>query len=213
MPLIRFLLAAFLLHSTLVAENAEVRFFAFNLGAPSGDYRLKQTKSEAETNVILIESNRFTERIPVAAGSYQLYPPDSITGVSFTIPAKSKHWIFLVFPAENAAGVALVPIQDDPASFKAGDRWILNTSRVHVKIEIGNESLALAPGASRTIRPKPRSDGRQPVRMLHEVKEKWKPFNSTWWPFDPEVRSMIVIYDDPDHKRLRVKSISDIPKS
>jgi hypothetical protein len=45
--------------------------------------------------------------------------------------------------------------------------------------------------------------------MLVQKNERRVPFNSTWWPHDPGVRSIVVIHPNPRNGLPAVKNIAE----
>ena len=208
MNMIRALALACLLAAP--AAGHEARFLAFDLPIPLGTYQVVPPGEDtARAKPVEIAANRFSERLRLSAGVHRLLLPDGKTGPSFTVAGDAKRTLFLVLPAaDGPVGLAAVP--DDRGEFGPGERWFLNVTPGEIRVQFGERNLRLPPGTgNREKAPAKLDEGRIPVRMLVQKNERWVPFNSTWWPHDPGVRSIVVIHPHPKNGLPLVKNIAE----
>jgi hypothetical protein len=208
MSMIRTFALACLLAAPAAADEA--RFLAFDLPIPLGTYQVVPAgEDSAKGKPVEIAANRFSERLKLAGGQYRLLLPDGKTGPSFTLAGDTKRTLFIVLPAGNGS-VGLAAVPDNPAEFGPGDRWFLNVTPGEIRVQFGERNLRLPPGTgNREKAPAKLDEGRIPVRMMVQKNERWVPFNSTWWPHDPGLRSIVVIHPHPGNGLPMVKNIAE----
>lgn len=195
------------------AAAHDARFLAFDLPVPLGAYRIVPPGGDAaKAPTVEIAANRFSGRLKLAAGSHRLILPDGTAGPSFTVPDDAKRTLFIVLPAAGG-GVGLTSVPDNAESFGPGERWFLNVTPEEVRVQFGERNLRLPAGSGHSEKAPSRLDeGRIAVRMLVQRQERWVPFNSTWWPHDPALRSIVLIYPNPKTGLPSLKNIAEMPE-
>jgi hypothetical protein len=207
--------AIFLWHQT--ANAVSVRTLAF--GLPEEKIVLKirpaeedpESKTKAKAVEIEVRVNQFGEPTAMSPGTYAAESTDFKLPARFVLPENnSDSYLLLVLPNSDG-GCVILPVADDPAHFKKGDRFVMNATTEDLAVRIHTQKFLLKPGRSAYYKlpPPPVPENRIEVEMLHQVDGHWLAFNSTYWPLSPNLRSVVMIYPDPNTSRPRVTSLAD----
>ena len=202
------LLAAWLIPQ--MANAVRVRTLAFDLPADTVSLSIR---SEASEKVVEIEVrvNQFGESATLAPGAYVTVSTAFKLPTKFVLPENSSgSYLLLVLPKSDG-GCNILPVADDPAHFRKGDRFVVNATAEDLAIRIHTQKYLLKPGRSAYyhLPPPPVPGNRIEVEMLHQTDGRWLAFNSTYWPLSPNSRSIVMIYPDPNTGKPRVRSLAD----
>jgi hypothetical protein len=178
------------------------------------DIRLAASKSDSPP-VLQIKAgrNQFSTALDLPPGTYVASSTSFSPPARFTLPdTKGGRFLILVLPKGDGT-CHLFPVPDDVTRIGPGDRFLLNATAVEIAVRFGASRSLLKPGHStylRAPRPPP-ADKRIEVEMASRVGTAWVPFNSTYWPLDPQARSFVLVHPDAASGKPRVRNLSEVP--
>jgi hypothetical protein len=195
---------------------AALRTLAFDLPASTVTFEISQAdgKQDGKTKWQLeVRRNQFTPSISLPPGNYVAASGAFSSPTSFTVPdSRETRYLLLVLPRADG-GCSILPIPDDVTRIGPGDRFLINATGEEIAIRFGQRNLSLKPGHSTHLtcpRPVP-ADHRIEVEMARRADSAWVPFNSTYWPVDPQARSFVLVFPEPGTGTPRVKNLSEVP--
>lgn len=136
-------------------------------------------------------------------------PPVVVGRVS--LPESLGNRVLLIALPAAKSGYRFLPISDKRVAFKAGQIKFVNLTGVTVAGKLNAQKIKIAPHATspgRSFSKEVKSHS-FPVEFYYDKNKKWKPFSSSYWLHDPDVRSIVFFYLDPKTERLRIRSISE----
>lgn len=129
-------------------------------------------------------------------------------------PGRHKDLLLVFLPGKGEKGegtYAVIPIHLPLAKLKGGERFLLNASKTPVAIKYGEaEPVVIAPrGTGRVLGPGGSEVVSLPVTVLEKRPEGWRPFSTSFWPYDPRERKIMFIYRSERTKHLKLHVVSD----
>ncbi|MGC4013332.1 MAG: hypothetical protein QM755_02270 [Luteolibacter sp.] len=204
----------FLLTACILPLRAHtLRFVAFDFPMSVGACKITASGKDAakEAKQIELGINRFSAPLELPPGPYQFALPDGKTA-ELTLTGDAAGKVLVIVLPGSQGKVALVQVPDQAAAFGAGDRVFINATKVPVRIQLGTVPISCPAGGNKVVKALPKSaDGRIPVRMWYARGEEWLKFNSTYWPDNQAVRSMVLIFPNPEIEAPGVKTIEEVP--
>lgn len=210
-----FTITAFPTHAQ-EAEQVTVQFVSFPK-SPSPE-PVELLLGEGKTIEVKIPSNTISEpyQVPAiatwAVGKTEIGPEEKtifkIYGQTPALGSKNQLIILVRKGANNAEGMEVIPIDYQNANFGGGKFLFMNTSKVDIAGEVGDEKFVIKPGARSIIKPESQDGAKTFHTMFYFRKdEEAKPFFSSKWPVNDKARSLVFFYHDPNNQRLRFHSI------
>ncbi len=193
-----------------MANALSVRTLAFDLPADKVNLSIRSEASEKAVE-LEVRVNQFGEPATLAPGAYVAESTTFKLPAKFVLPENgSGSFLLLVLPKSDG-GCFILPVADDPGHFRKGDRFVVNATAEDLAIRIHTRKYLLKPGHSAYYRlpPPPMPENRIEVEMRRQIDGRWLAFNSTYWPLSPNLRSIVMIYPDPNTGRPRVRSLAD----
>ena len=115
--------------------------------------------------------------------------------------------------ATFADGLTLIPINYDPQHFAGGQFFMMNTTKVDIGVEMGDNRVGLKPNKSNLIKPEASREvnGNEQlyIKVYFRNEDKMKPFYSSTWRLNQKARSLVFFYHDPHSMRIRTHTIRD----
>ena len=136
-----------------------------------------------------------------------------VSAGSVKIPSAMGNKVILVAVPASESKYHFFPIADNFSRFQAGGMKLINLSRVPILAKLNSKDYALKPMGVSSIekvstKNKPHS---YPVEFYYRAKNKWNPFSSSYWYHEPDVRHLAFCYPDQKTKRIRIRTIRELP--
>lgn len=94
--------------------------------------------------------------------------------------------------------------------FKGGNVLLVNYSTATIAGIMGQSRFTIAPSKTAQVAPKPndanKPDGYQ-ATFAFQLESGWVKFCDTFWPLDPDIRTITIIHKDEKSGRIRLRSI------
>lgn len=174
----------------------------------------------AEGKEVSMHKNNFTGPYKASSRVLQFFLPADESGAKpravgkVSIPARLGKKILLIALPKDEKTYQFYPIADDIKRFKQGETKLINLSKVEVATKMNNKPFKVNANAVTSVpaissKKEPHS---YPVEFYFRENGKWMPLMSSAWQFEPDVRNFSFIYWDPKSKRIRIRTIRELPK-
>lgn len=124
----------------------------------------------------------------------------------------SKQLVLVLWKGETIGdGIRMIPLKYDPEDFSGGQFLMMNMTTVDIGIELGTSLAGLKPNTYKLIKPtasKEVNGNKQLfVKVFFRNNGTMKPFYSSTWRLNDEVRSIVFFFHEPINQRIRTHTI------
>lgn len=204
----------------LSAQDAKVSVRFLSFPAAIEPVKVELRLSAEKTVAIEAPSNEFSQPMEIAptgvwsVGETVVNPEGKSVFVEYgqtKAPAFPSQMLLLVRKgAANADGFELIALDARAAGFGGGMFLFLNTARVDIAGNVGEDKFVVKPGQHMIIKPEAEAGKRTAHAMFYFRKDdEARPFFSSRWPIHPRARSMVFFYHDPETANLRMHTVRD----
>jgi hypothetical protein len=211
-----------------VSAQQEVRFRALSF-TPDFPVELHAHEASGSQTVGLIEIKSFlnheatsgkcdSSRIVFTRRSNPVSATrvDEVLG-SVELPAEMKSCILLFLPEPKPAvefQSRVIAIDDSSAAFPAGSFRLSNLSQFPVRLELGDDKLAIAPGETKTISDLSYGDNQSvSMRAFVQKNDEWTLIAGGVWTNPGSKRVLQIISEDPASGVVGLRGVRDIAES
>jgi hypothetical protein len=108
-------------------------------------------------------------------------------------------------------GFKMIPLKYDAASFGGGQYFMMNATKVDIRVELGSTIVGLKPNKYKLVKPKASKvvNGHKQLytKIYFQHKNKMKPFYSSTWRLNDKARSLVFFYHEPHNQQIRTHTI------
>lgn len=189
-------------------DGIKVRFLAERAPKEIGEVTLAAEDKHSAN--FTLPTNNLSEPQVAPARAFKLQTVSkNLALAAVTLPDAGKSFIVLLVPVPAGGYKPVVMRADDPG-FKPGDTYFYNHSDKTVLGFVGTAKFTLEPGKGQSLHP----EGARPEKFYDVgfgVREKDgdKPLSSTRWPVEPNLRSYVFFFTNPDTKRVDFRAVDE----
>ena len=183
----------------------------------------EKKKSLSKSTPVTMHKNNFTGPYRSTTRQLRFFAPNSDSTQSpkpvgeINIPIGLGKRILLIATPKDKESYQFFAMADDLESFKLGETKLLNLTSMEIGASLNKKLYKLAAGTVKQVSPFKANAKKQsfPVEFYHRknAKSSWEPLTSSMWYYEPDIRFFSFIYLDPKEKRLRIRSIRDLPEA
>ena len=127
------------------------------------------------------------------------------------LPAAGRNFIIVFAPIET--GYHAIAVRSDHPDFRGNDTYLFNFTKRHIGVKLGTAKQLIAPMKNAKMRPAfPEDATFYQAMFAYKKDEKYIPFNNTRWPVNPNIKSLLFVFEDPTTGRLSYRSIIELAR-
>lgn len=155
------------------------------------------TVLDADANVILRSKKEIEEGTVI-------YPPIA----QAKLPRAIKEPVMILVPATESLPYQAIMIDQSLESFPVGSYLLINRSPMEMRGKVGSNEVVVSAESATAIIPSSVDGDLLDVHFEYErPKEGWRTFARTRWVNDKNKRSLLLAYQDPKTKRMKIRGI------
>lgn len=145
-------------------------------------------------------------------GTIRLFHADDRSAAcTVKIPSAVRRALMLLMPGETRRSLRAVLVDDAPGRVPDAGACVVNLSKVHIRLALGEHRALIAPGADHPLAcPQERDDfNMAQVLFQFERDGSWRTASETRLRFAPGMRHLILAEHDARSGRPRVRTFTD----
>lgn len=149
--------------------------------------------------------------LPLRQFSYGVTGDDEVFKAMGTVklPASGRDFILVFAPTKT--GYRVFPVRADDPEFRGDDAYLFNFSSRHLGIMLGNSKQTVKPMETIRLRPSFPVDATfYQALFTYEKDGKYSPFSNTRWPVNPNIKSVIFVFENPSNGMFSYRSITEL---
>jgi hypothetical protein len=190
------------------ARKLELRFAAQDV--PGGLGSLVMVSGDARSDPFNLPVNFLSDPQVAPARVFRLEQADNPRVLaSITLPEDGQAFIILLVPGtESVFEPVVIPARGN--SFRPGDYYLHNTSRLPVLGQVGSVKFVIPPRTGRVVRPKGAREERfyDVILGVREKKED-RVISTSRWPLAPQMRTYVFFFDNPKRGDVDFRAIDE----
>ena len=155
-------------------------------------------------HTVLDADSTITLRSQVEAGEgAAIYPPIA----QAVLPREVKEPVVILVPSAASLPYQASIIDQSLEHFPLGSYLLMNLSPMEVRGLVGSNQVVVSAESVSTIIPSSADEDFLDVHFEYESPQGWKTFARTRWVNNAGKRSLLLAYQDPKTKRMKIKGI------
>jgi hypothetical protein len=136
---------------------------------------------------------------------------DRSVACTVVVPSSIRRAILILMPGETQRSMRAVLVDDISGRFPDAGACVVNLSRVHIRMAVGEHRALVSPGADHPLGCPQERDDFNMAQLLFQFERDgaWRTASETRLRFAPGMRHLILAEHDPRSGRPRVRTFTD----
>lgn len=200
---------AFAQNSAKAPKGIQIRPIAVALSGEMKDLKLRA--GERDLGDISLETTVLGNPLGVAVRQFAFgvaQPDGSFRSLgTVKLPEAGSDFILVFSPTEESYQV--FPIRVDDAEFRGDDYFLFNFTTFKIRVIAGETTKEVASMENGLLRPMFKKDDKAYVaNFAYENDGKMMPFSNTRWLVNPNIKTLVFVYLEPETERPAYRAVS-----